>query len=48
MSDPWTWTWTTAWGMTVGVGWGGLGRGEQRGKNWDNCNTTKIKYLIKN
>ena len=36
MSDPWTWT--------VGAG-GGLGRGGQRGKNWDNCNRIRMKYL---
>ena len=41
MNDPWTWT--TGWGLTVGVG-GGLG-GDQRDKNWDNCNRT-TKYLI--
>ena len=33
--------------LTVGVG-GGLGRGEQKGKNWDNYNRTIIKYLVKN
>ena len=33
MNDPWTWT--TGWGLTVGVG-GGLGGGEQRGKNGTN------------
>ena len=43
MNDPWTWT--TGREMTVGVrGW--LGGGEQRGKNWDNCNRITIKYLI--
>ena len=26
---------------------GGPGGGGQRGKNWDNCNRTTIKYLIK-
>ena len=31
--------------LTEGVG-GGLG-GEQRGKNWDNCNRITIKHLIK-
>ena len=42
------WTWTPVWGPTVGagVGWGGLGRGGQRGKNWDNCN--KINDHLKN
>ena len=44
MNDPWTST--TGWGLTVGAG-SGLGRGEQREKNWDNCNRTTIKYLIK-
>ena len=34
MNDPGTWT--TVWGLSVGAG-GGLGRGGQRGKNWDNC-----------
>ena len=37
----------TEWGFTVGAG-GGLGRGEQRGENWDNCNRTIIKYLVIN
>ena len=32
----------------VGIDCGGqLGRGEHRWKNWDNCNRTTIKYLIK-
>ena len=32
MNDPWTWT--MVWGLTVGArGGGGLGGGEQRGKN---------------
>ena len=44
MNDPWTWT--TGWGLTVGEGIG-LGGGGQWGKNWDNCNRTTIKYLIK-
>ena len=44
MNDPWTWT--TGWELTVGVG-DMLGRDEQRKKNWDNCNRTTIKYLIK-
>ena len=43
MYDPWTWT--TGWGLTVGVG-GGLGQGEQRGKDWDNCNRTTIIYIL--
>ena len=32
------------------IDWGsraGMGIGEQRGKYWDNCNSTTIKYLIK-
>ena len=33
-------------GDGLGVG-GGLGRGQLRGKNWDNCNRTTINYLIK-
>ena len=38
-------TWTTVWELTVG---GGMGRGGQRGKNWDNCNRLTIKNdLIK-
>ena len=44
MNDPWTWA--TGWGLTVGAG-GETGRGEQRREKWDNCNRTKIKYLIK-
>ena len=40
MNDPWTWTMVR--GLTVGVG-SGLGGGEQRGKNWDNCNRLTIK-----
>ena len=35
MNDPWIQT--TVWGLTVGVD-GGMSRGGQRGKNWDNCN----------
>ena len=35
MNDPWTWT--TVWGLTVRAG-GGLERGGQREKNWDNFN----------
>ena len=38
------WTWTTMWGLTVGTG-SGLGRGGQRGKNWDNCNRITIKKI---
>ena len=34
------------WGLTVEVE-GGLGRGGQRGKNWDNCNRITIKYFLK-
>ena len=44
MNDPWTWT--TMWGQTMGVEDRMGGRG-QRGKNWDNCNRTTIKYLKK-
>ena len=40
MNDPWTQK--TVWGLPVGVG-GGLGGGEQRGKNCDNCNRITIK-----
>ena len=40
MNDPRTWT--TVWELTVGVG-GGMCRGGQRGKNWDNCNRITIK-----
>ena len=39
MNDPQTWT--TVWELTVGVG-GGMGRGGQRGKSWDNCNKITI------
>ena len=35
-------TWTTVWELTVG---GGMGRGGQRGKNWDNCNSINNKML---
>ena len=42
MNDPYAWT--RQCGLTVGVE-EGLGRGEQRGKNWDNSNIT-TKYLI--
>ena len=36
------------WELTVGAGCKfRLCRGEQRGKNWDNCNRTTMKYLIK-
>ena len=41
MNDPWTWT--TGCGLTVGGG-SGLGRGGQRGKNWDNCNRITIIF----
>ena len=34
IKDPWTWT--TGWGLTGGVAGGD--RGEQQGKNWENCN----------
>ena len=26
----------------------GLGRGGQRGRNWDNCNRITVKYVIIN
>ena len=39
MNDPRTWT--TVWGLTVGTGTG-QGGGEQRAKNWDNCNRITI------
>ena len=42
MNDPQTGT--TVWGWTVGAG-GGMGRGGQRGKSWDNCNRVTIKNL---
>ena len=42
---------TMVWGLTVGAG-GGVGRREQRGKNWDNCNIinffTVEETLVKN
>ena len=45
MNDPQTWT--TVWELTVEAG-GGMGRGGQRGKNWDNCNRIAINNdLIK-
>ena len=37
---------TTVWGLTVGAG-GGMGRGGQRGTNWDNCNRITIKNDLK-
>ena len=40
MNDPWTWT--RVWGLTMG-GRSGVGRGGQRGKNWDNCNRINNK-----
>ena len=43
MNDPWIWT--TVWGLAVRVG-GGLGRGGQRGKNWDNYNRITIKFFF--
>ena len=43
MNDPQTWT--TGWGLTLGIG-GGMGRGGQRGKNWDDCNSTTIKMIL--
>ena len=43
VNDPWTWT--IGWGLTVGgVVWG---RGEQQGKNWDNCNRTTMEFFKK-
>lgn len=36
MHDPWAWT--TAWGLAVGER-GGMGGGEQRRKNSDNCSS---------
>ena len=42
MNDPWTWT--TVCGWTVGVG-SGLGKGGQRGGNWDNCNIISINFF---
>ena len=46
MNDPQTWT--TVWEWTVGAR-GGMGRGGQRQKNWDNCNkiTTKNDLIKK-
>ena len=35
MNDPWTWTMVCGWTAGAGVEWD---RGEQRRKNWDNCN----------
>ena len=43
MNDPWTWT--AGWGLIVGAG-SGLDGGEQRGKNWDNCNRITIKKVL--
>ena len=43
MNDPWTRT--TEWGLTVGAE-GELGRGGQKGKNWDNCNRVTIRYFF--
>ena len=40
MNDPRTWT--TEWESTVGAV-GRMGRGRQKGKNWDNCNRRTIK-----
>ena len=40
MNDPQTWT--TVWELTVDAG-GGMGRGDQREKNWDNCIRIAIK-----
>ena len=46
MNDPQTWT--TVWEWTVGAR-GGMGRGGQRQKNWDNYNkiTTKNDLIKK-
>ena len=41
MNDPWRWT--TGWRLTMGAV-GGLGGGEQRGKNWGDCNITMQKF----
>ena len=43
MNDPWTWT--TVWGLTMRVG-GGIGRGRQRWKNWNNCNRITVKNYM--
>ena len=45
MNDPLTWT--TVWGLTVEAG-GGLVRGGQRGKNWNNYKRITIKMIFLN
>ena len=42
MNDPQMWT--TGWGLTVRM-WGGVGRGGQKGKHWDNCNRITVKMI---
>ena len=42
MNDPQSWT--TVWELIV-VGVGGMGRGGQRGKNWNNCDRVTIKNI---
>ena len=37
-------TWTTMWELTVGAR-GRMGRGGQRGKNWDKHNSITIKMI---
>ena len=44
MNDPWTWT--TVWELTMRAR-GGMNRGGQRGKHWDNCNRIIIKNDLK-
>ena len=49
VNDPQTWT--PLWELTVGAaGGGGMGKGGQRGKSWDNYNRITIKndYKEKN
>ena len=29
--------------VVAGGGWGEQGKGQQQGKNWDNCNRTTLK-----
>ena len=41
-----SWTGTTERGVTAGEG-GGMGRGGQKEKNWDNCNKVNNKKLNK-
>ena len=44
MNDPWTWKIVRE--LTVRVV-GGMGRGGQKGNNWDNCNRITIKNDLK-